>query len=127
MKKDFWTGNNRLSADETTYGTVGIELSGSDWLGLGAISQGNAFCGSKPMCWSFSSDDNCSKKERAYEECVRQSLTLQQQQLQVQSQQIAGQKEASSSDTKKTIILAVAGLLIVAVIMTAYIIVKRRK
>jgi hypothetical protein len=127
MKKDFWTGTNRMTDDETRYGTVGIELSGSDWLGLGAISEGNAFCGSKPMCWSFSEGDNCSTKMRAYESCVANSLTLQQQQLQVKSQELSGRSSAEESETKRTLILAVSGLLAVAVIMTAFILVKRKK
>ena len=55
-------------------GGIGINLSGTDWLGIGATAseayKGTAECGSRPNClWTA----ECKRKTQAFEDCVKES------------------------------------------------------
>lgn len=125
--QNFWYGNNRIVNDEETYGSggAGIVLSGNDWLGLGQVfgglSQGTEMCGARPL-WAGSS-------RTAWEECNRSAILLYQQNAQqtaqVQSEQIKSQEDIARS--KKMTIIVIVSLVSVALILTVFLIVRKKR
>lgn len=113
--------------DEEWYGSggVGINLSGSDWLGLGewlgGVSQGTEMCGARPMFAGKDRDD--------WEECNKQALALYQQQAQTQGmlgmEQIKSQEEIEKK--KRITIIVVVSLVLVATIVTVVLLARKRK
>jgi hypothetical protein len=117
----FFYGSNK----ETYYGSggVGINLSGSDWLGLGewmgGVSEGTELCGARPMF--------AGKDRDKYNECVANSLAFLQGQSATQAQ-IAQQKLLLDAQAKKDKIkIAIIGAVALVVIVLGVAIIKRRR
>ena len=108
---------------------VGVNIGGSDWLGLGQIfgsmSQGTELCGAKPVCWSTKEGDSCSVKMARYNDCLSKSVDLMQSQVEAQTQQA---KTAVDIERQKKITrIAVISLVMVAGIIVAILILRKRK
>ena len=121
MNRDFFYDEEKAGAVP-----VGVTLSGTDWLGLGsfgtALQQsavGTESCGAKPTCISFL-NRSCQDQKDAYNRCVQQSLSVTQQQSQLD------QKFRLDANKKKVIIWIVAGVSAIALV-TIYMLLRRRK
>jgi hypothetical protein len=121
----FWYGNNKAVYDPETFGsTGGIVLSGSDWLGIGALSEGTAMCGSKPMCFG-GSGSACAERKKSFQECVNRSLSIAEQQVAQGASQKASAEKIEK--TKRNTIIAVTALVAVAVVLSFYFYTRRKK
>jgi hypothetical protein len=120
---NFWIGNNQFSNDEDTVGadggglaSVGLNFSGSDWLGVGAVfsslSKGTAECGAKPTCIS-TKNNNCSKQKTAYSDCLSRSLNT--------------KTVIQDSKSKSNTTIIVISLVLVAVLITGIYLFKKKK
>lgn len=122
--KNFWTGNNRVVEDESTYGAVGAIIAGVT-SALSPIAQagmaGTELCGARPLF--------AGKSRKEWEECQRRALEILQQQGANQAiltqQQLKTQKEIEKS--KKTTTIVVVSLVSVAVLVAIVILVSRSK
>jgi len=119
----FFYRNNRIVNDEQTYGSggVGINLSGSDWLGLGELfggmSQGTVMCGARPIVGGKDRDD--------WEECNKNAMVIAQQQLGVQQSQIKSLEEIEKR--KRITIIVIVSLVSVALITTVFLVIRRKR
>ena len=105
---------------------VGINLSGSDWLGLGEIfgsaSQGTAMCGAKPNCIPTGETSSCFIKQRNFEACVARSLEVAELQVgaQIQQNKTASELEAKKRMTK----IVVVSVISLALVVTTFLIIR---
>ena len=118
---NFWIGSNQFSNDEDTVGaggTVGLNISGNDWLGIGALSsslsKGTEECGAKPMCIP-TKNNSCAKSKSAYADCIARS----------QSNKAVAQEKAGK--TKSTTLILVISLVAIAIVITGIYLFKKKK
>jgi len=102
---------------------IGSIGGGSDWLGLGTIAQslskGTSLCGSKPICISTKSDDNCAKKQRAYEACVQQNVALAQ-------NQFVQKTNMDLSRQKRTLIFTITGMILLSIVVVTFLVIRSK-
>ena len=95
---------------------AGIGFSGTDWLGLGNIfeglTEGTEMCGAKPL----------TGDKTAYEKCIRDSITLQAQQVQAQTSAII-----LAEKRKKMVIIAVVSLVSLSILVVAIVLIRRKR
>ena len=108
---------------ENRVGAVGINIGGTDWLGLGQLTEGAVGCGAKPVCIALGKNSQCAKDKAAYNACVQQSMQIQQQQVAIANQTAQRQAEQKRRNT----MIAVISLVSVAVLITIMVLLKKRK
>lgn len=103
---------------------MNIGVSGNDWLGLGAISQGAGMvaqaksvegCGVRPNCLFGKS---CNERKAAFDQCVQTNQDLRSQELSLQSRAIdAGALSSKNQSSNMKWVYIILGVILLVLII----------